>query len=330
MRLVCFFRKKDILKVDKAFLRRRSGMLRSEKAIPKIVKNIFLTVIGTLVLAFGSAVFILPYHLITGGVSGLAIILSHLIPTLSDEIWVAVLSWTFFAFGYLILGKSFALKTLLSTIVYPVGVMLFSHLSKPEILNGFFNLSVGTYSEIAVILAAVFGGCLIGIGCGITFLGGGSTGGVDIISLALCKWFPQLKCARAIFFVDALIILMGILIAGDFAVSLLGILTAFVGGVVIEKILLGQSRALIANVFSDAYEAISADVIRYLDRTATLFDATGAYSKGKRKMLMIIIRMNQYRELLAIISRHDKNAFVTVFFAHEINGEGWKPIKEKS
>ena len=298
-------------------------MRAKEKEIFYIAKSVAQTVLGSLILSFGTALFVLPYGLITGGVSGLAIVFADLFHGLSTESWIAILTWSFFLLGFVTLGKSFAVKTLISSVVYPLGVALFTPLLSMESLGGFLNLHTSQYAEISVLLAALFGGCLVGAGCAITFLAGGSTGGVDIISLALCKWFPRLKSSKVIFFVDAAIISLGMLSTQDFALSLLGILSAFVSALVIDKLFLGASRAFIANVFSDAQDAIVRDVIDMLHRTCTIVDTVGAYSKRKRKMLMITFPLNQYNALLHIIHSNDKNAFVTIHSAHEINGDGW-------
>ena len=323
MRLLSFFQKKDILRNSERLFYRESGVGFMKRDGYHMLNNMLKTVFGTFILAFGTAIFVLPYNLVTGGVSGVAIVLAHLIQGVDTEIFITALSWGLFILGYFALGKGFALKTLISSIVYPIGVGLFVPLTQPDVLGGFFSLSSGEYGEISILLAAVFGGFLIGAGCAITFLGGGSTGGVDVLSFMICKQFPKLKSSKVIFIVDAVIILLGMLVVGDLVLSLLGILTAFVGALVIDKLFLGESRAFIANVFSDAYEEINKDVIRLLNRTTTIHEVTGGYTKQSRKMLMITFHMRQYNELLSIISRHDKDAFITIHSAHEINGDGW-------
>lgn len=303
-------------------------MLLLKNKTLRIVKNIAITIFGTLILSLGTAVFILPYDLVIGGVSGIGIILAHLIADVPTEVWIAALTWILFIIGYFALGKDFAMKTLISSLVYPLGIAAFSPMATAEFFGGFLNLGTGQYSEISVLLASVFGGCLIGIGCAIVFLGGGSTGGVDILSFILCKCFPRLKSSRVIFLVDALIIALSMLIVGDFALSLLGIIAAFVGSLVIDRLFLGQSRAFVALVFSDAYVSINEEIIRRLNRTTTMLEVIGGYTKRRRIMLLITFPMREYNELLSIISRLDKDAFVAVYSAHEITGFGWTENKE--
>ena len=174
-----------------------------------VIKNILLTVAGTLVLSFGTAVFVLPFDLVAGGVSGISIVLDKLIPSefLTVDLIITIVTWLLFSVGFFILGRSFALKTLISTVVYPAGVALFMNLATPNFLNGFFYLKGYTeHSDVALILATVLGGVCVGAGCAITFIGGGSTGGVDVIALTVCKLFKRLKSSIAFFIIDATIV----------------------------------------------------------------------------------------------------------------------------
>ena len=290
-----------------------------------IMKNILLVISGTLVLAFGTSVFILPFDLVTGGVSGIAIVLNKIISVefLTVDIIVTIVTWVLFFIGLIVLGKSFAMKTLISTIIYPLGVSVFMKLTEPSFLNGFFCLQASEYSEISLILATVLGGTLVGAGCAITFIGGGSTGGVDIIAFTICKMFKRLKSSVVIFAVDATIVALGMFAIGDFVLSLLGILSAFVAALMVDKVFIGSSKSFIAQIITEQHSEINKEIIEKLDRTSTLIDVTGGYSGQSKKMLVVSFTVNQYAEIINIINKFDKNAFVTIHQAHEINGEGW-------
>ncbi len=289
------------------------------------VKNFLLVILGTLVLSFGTAVFILPFDLVTGGVSGIAIVLEKLLPFefLTVDLLVTVITWLLFFMGLLFLGKGFAMKTLVSTVVYPLGVSLFMRLTDPNFMNGFFSLQNSQYTETSLILATVLGGVCVGAGCAITFIGGGSTGGVDIISLTICKIFKRLKSSVVIFVVDAVIVALGMFVIGDFVITLLGILSAFVAAIMVDKVFIGSSRSFIAQIITDKYEEINRVIIEKIDRTSTIVDVIGGYSGEQKKMLVVSFKVNQYAEILNTINKLDKTAFVTIHQAHEINGEGW-------
>ncbi len=289
----------------------------------KSLKSVLLVIAGTLVLAFGTAIFIIPFDLVTGGISSIAIILHKIIPFLSIDLLITLVTWTLFFIGLIFLGKGFALKTLISTIVYPIGIALFSKLADPGVLGGIFDLQTSAYSEISILLAALFGGVGVGAGCALTFLGGGSTGGVDILAFLICKVFKQLRSSVVIFCIDASTVVIGLFIIGDLVVTLLGITSAFVAAAVIDKLFLGESKAFIAQIISKKYTEINRCVAADLKRTTSILDIEGGYSGEKKKMLMVSFSMDQYNDLMGIIGKTDPDAFITVHRAHEINGEGW-------
>lgn len=296
-----------------------------QKSLKQNIKAILLVIAGTLVLALGTAVFIIPFDLVTGGISSIAILLGKVIRAdfVTTDLLITVITWTLFFLGLITLGRSFALRTLISTIVYPIGVFLFSKLVSPDVFGGLFDLRLSSYSEIAILLAALFGGVLVGAGCALTFLGGGSTGGVDILAFLICKFIKGLRSSVVIFVIDASTVLLGLFMIGDPVISLLGVSSAFVAAAVIDKLFLGESKAFIAQIISDRYDEINRAVAAELKRTTSIFDIRGGYSGEAKKMLMVSFTMEQYNDLMGIITREDPRAFITVHRAHEINGEGW-------
>lgn len=295
-------------------------MKKSKKEMFLKIKNILLVVLGTFVLAFGTGVFLINFNLITGGMSGIAIVLHALIPSISIEIYVYVITWLLFFIGLFVLGKEFALKTLISAIVYPVALSISLLIVKAFPI---LDMTTGNYKEIALLLSSLFGGALVGAGCAITFIGGGSTGGTDILAFIVTKCFPKLKSSKVIFVIDALIVIAGLFVIGDAVITMLGIFSAFVCALVIDKLFLGESSAFCAYIVSSKYEEISNQIISKLDRTTTIFDATGGFTKKGRKVIMVSFSYRQYADMLSIIRNIDSSAFVSISRAFEINGEGW-------
>ena len=296
-----------------------------------LFKNFAFILLGTFILAFGIAMFIFPFELVTGGISGIGIILARCfenVPYLCNfgpDVYSSVVNWLLFILGFFILGKSFALKTLISTAFYPIAILISEYIVYDSSISTLLDLTAyqNEYGAIALIVATIFGGACMGAGCAFTFLGGASTGGVDVIALALSKYIKGLKSSVSFFVCDTLIILLGIFTVDNFLLSLLGIISAFICAVSIDKLFLGESSAFIAHVVSDKYEEINRAVIEKMSRTTTIVEATGGYSGEGKKLVIITFAMRQYPAFTQIISGIDKNAFVTVHRAHEINGEGW-------
>lgn len=293
------------------------------------IKSVLLVIWGTAVLAFGTAIFIVPFDLVTGGVSGLAIVLQKLIPIdITVDFYITGITWLLFFLGLIFLGKNFAIKTLISTIFYPILFSFFFNFVEYELFNGLLVLNNSQYDDMAVLLAALFGGAFVGAGCAITFKAGGSSGGVDILAFLLCKIFTKIKSSFVIFAIDAAIVVLGVFIINDLVVSLLGIMSALICSVMIDRMFLGGDDAYVAEIVTDKSEDISRGIIEQLDRTATLVDVQGAYSKEYKKMVIVSFSMREYTDLMKIINEADDNAFMTVSRVHENHGEGWTRAKK--
>lgn len=289
-----------------------------------ILKNFTFVLLGTLVLAFGCAVFVVPFDLVTGGVTGISVIIDNIIGSaIPIDVVIAIITWGLFFFGLVFLGWDFAVKTLVSTIVYPVAISLFMRLVSPDVLHGVFYLQGSEHADIALIIAALFGGLCVGTGCALTFLGGGSTGGIDIVAFIICKLIKKWKSSTIIFIVDATTVVLGLFVIKDLILTLLGIISALLCAMVIDKIFLGKEQAFTAQIVSDHYEEINLAIRNEVKRTTTMFVATGGYSGKPKTALSVTFTMRQYADLMNVIKRIDKKAFVSITRAHEINGEGF-------
>jgi uncharacterized membrane-anchored protein YitT (DUF2179 family) len=293
------------------------------KNVKSKLKNIALVIIGTLVLSFGTSVFILPNELIIGGMSGMGIILAGIIPleVFTPELIITILTWLIFFLGFIVLGRNFALKTLVSTFVYPLGLSLFAIFRSEDFLDGFFVIN--SASETQLLLSSIFGGIIIGLGCAITFIGGGSTGGTDILGFIVCKLFPKVKSSLAIGIIDGLIVVLGMFFTGSLIRTLIGIFAVVMSTTMIDKVFIGSSRAFVAYIITERSDAVTKEIIDRMNRTTTVLNATGGFSGREQRLVMVSFSIREYSELIALINRTDKNAFVTIHRAHEVNGEGW-------
>ena len=316
-----------------------------KKNIYRELKNVFLVIVGSMILGLATGVFLVPFNIVAGGVTGIAIVLNKLIASsipmeIVDffagfnlemmDVYVSVLTWSMFIIGLIVLGKNFAIKTVISSIFYPVFFTLTNKLAHPDVLGGFFDLKSSSDPGVALILAAVFGGALVGAGCAITFLGGGSTGGVDIIALSICKLIPKLKSSVMIFVVDATVVILGMFAIGSLSISLLGIVSAMVCAVVIDYIFVGSSTAFMAQIICSDPEGLNVALRNKLNRTTTLMTVKGGYTGEERVMVMVLFTIREYSDVISTTMAIDRDAFVSVMKSHEINGEGWTFNRRKS
>ena len=296
----------------------------TKEHVLRFIKRNSLIIIGTAILAFGVGIFIVPFDLVTGGVSGLAVIINEMTGgKVSVDLSVTIITWALFFLGLLILGKAFSLRTLCSTIVYPV----FLHFSL-KMVEWIPFLQLDTSSEVNMLLAAIFSGVMVGAGCAITFIGGGSTGGLDILAFILAKFTP-IKSSVYVFIIDGTIVALGFIFFKQLPLCLMGIISAFIVAIVIDKIFLGESKVFMAYIVTDKHEEITSLIHKKIDRTTTIIDCEGGYSKQSKKMLAVCFTMSEYNGLIEIVSSVDKHAFMTINRAHAINGEGFDPLPSK-
>ncbi len=280
-------------------------------------------ILGNTVLAFGTQVFIINNELITGGVSGISIIIGWLSPDglVDINLIITIITWALFFIGLLLLGLKFAFKTLVATIIFPPLLYLFSMLVKEFPWLSLSNDGIG------MLLGAVFGGFCVGTGCGFTFIGGGSTGGVDCLSLAANKYL-HIKTSIMAFFIDASIILIGFIVKKDSTLCLIGIVSAFVAAIMIDKVFIGQTSSYIAFIVSEKSEKISDRINSELERGTTLFSSEGGFTRNRRYVVQVVFDRKEYRDIKNIIAEIDPKAFVTIMHAYEVNGYGFKKLKK--
>lgn len=277
------------------------------KSLKQKGKDIVWVVAGNAVLALAVSMFILPYDILSGGVAGVAVALQPLIP-LPVTLMVNLLVVGLFIVGACFLGKDFAMKTILSSLIYPVFLTFFS--GRVPVL------------DLDPILASLYGGLLGGTGVGMALRTGASTGGMDIPPLIVHK-LTHIEIAKLVLITDALTVLLGAFTYGLEAV-LVGFVSVWASSVAIDKVLMfGGQQAKAIQIISDQYEQIIERIHSELERGTTLIEAQGGFTCEKRKIILVVITKNQYPALMEMVTAIDKEAFVIANDTHEVKGFGF-------
>lgn len=297
-----------------------------KKRVLKLVNNYVAIVLGTFLLAFGSVIFLTKAELVAGGISGIAIIIQHFVDVAIYDYLVAGLTILFWLIGLIFLGKDFAIKTALSSLLYIGFTFLFKRVV-------FFDELAKTFAgeQLAgnLILCGIFGGVFIGGGVAITFLGGGSSGGVDVVQLLLSK-YTGIKESVSGFLIDGIIILVGMFSMQLWVQSLCGILSSFVTAALIEIVYIKNQTAYQVDIISDKWEEISRYAQDELERGATIIHAQGGYKGEERVILRVVFDRFQYEKIKKYIASVDPKAFVTYTQTNAVFGEGFKKHTKKS
>ena len=291
----------------------------TKKRLIKQFQNYFFVTIGTFLLTFGSVIFLSKCELVAGGISGIAIIIQHFVSYQIYDYVVAGLTVICWLLGLIFVSKEFALKTLLSSVLYIGFTFLFKRIQSFENLATQFagNMEVGNF-----ILCGIFGGVFVGAGVALTFLGGGSSGGVDVLQ-AIAKKYLNIKESVSSLVFDILIILVGMVAMQLWVEALCGILSCFITAMMIEVIYIRNQTSYQVDIISNKWEEISDFVQNELNRGATIIRAEGGYKGEERIILRVVFDKMQYEQIREYIASIDPNAFVTFTQTNAVYGEGF-------
>ncbi len=309
----------------------------SKKKIIKQLFNYLFVIIGTFFLSFGAVIFLAKSELVSGGISGISIIVQHYSPINVYDYVSGGLTALFWIIGLIFLGKDFALKTLFSSVLYIAFTFVFNRVPFFDTLASQF---AGTYDGETpqvghFILCGLFGGVFVGGGVALTFLGGGSTGGVDVIQLLLSKHL-KIKESVSSFLIDAFVIIVGIICiqiasgasSDGWVRALCGILSAFVTAALIEVVYIRNQTSYQVDIISDQWQKISEYAQNELERGATIIRAEGGYKGEERVILRVVFDKMQYEKIRNYIAEVDPSAFVTFTQTNAVYGEGFKSNKK--
>lgn len=274
----------------------------------KKLKMIGFMILGNAILAMGTAAFVVPNGLISGGVTGIGLILQRLFG-LPVDIGVFAADGVLFLLGAAVMGKAFAATIILSTIVYPT---FFSLFGKIPFLTSLTDDKL---------MAAIYAGLLMGAGIGLVIKVGGSTGGMDIPPIILHKLFG-LSIPVMISVGDILLLLVQAFHSSTEQV-LYGILVVMLTSIVIDKVLIMGQKQTQVMVISPEYERINQAIHQKIDRGSTLIHATSGLEKQEQKVVLSVISNRQLGDLNELILQIDPQAFVIANEVNEVKGRGF-------
>ena len=296
-------------------------------------KNVGLVLLGCLILAIADALFIMPCDIVNGGIDSLGIIFNYFFSdklgfNISD-ISIAVIQLILWLLGLFLLGKKFSLYTLLGTVAFPAFYSIFLRMDLAGLLritdfyarhspNGQLDFSV-------ILVAGLFGGVLSGAGVALTYLGNGSTGGMDIVAFLIAK-YTKIKQDIGGLFLDTTMILVGFACLQSWELALSGIISAIAAAFAIRVIYVQNDNPVIMDIISDDPEPIMNFIHGKLDHATTLFEIEGGYTGEKKKCLRSVVYGTEAKDVRAFVSTVDRNAFVTTSVASNISGEGFEPL----
>lgn len=271
-----------------------------------LFRDYILILIGASIMGFAIKNIYDPIGLVTGGASGVAIILKK---QFGVPLWLTntAINIPLFAAAAKLKGWSFIKRTLLATVTLSVSLYVIPEM--PFLMDDLF-------------LTALFGGLITGAGAGIVFACQATTGGTDMLAAIIRRWLPHYTLAQILQVLDAAIVLIG---AGIFGVTyaLYALIAIYAVSKVSDGIIEGMKYSKVAYIISDKSEEIAAAILKELERGVTALDAKGMYSGNRKDVLFCVVSRKEIAQLKELVVGHDAQAFVIVSDAREVLGEGF-------
>ena len=270
------------------------------------IKRFLMVVLGCLICAFAFNIFLSPYKIMPGGVSGIAIIFKKIF-SIEESITIFLLSVMILLISLIMLGVKSTARSVLGSFLYPLFVYLTS------LVLVYFNLTIDNR-----LLASIVGGITMGIGIGIVYKVGYTTGGVDILAKIFNKYF-HISLGTATFLIDSIITICGAFIFG-FETLIYSIITIYIVSIMIDKVILGFFGNKSFYIITTKPKEIKEFILNELGHGATVMNGHGAYSKEKRSVILSVIPTSDYYKLKDGLTAIDSDAFFVACDSYEVGG----------
>ena len=266
------------------------------------------TVIGCAVFSLSFNLFLLPNDLNAGGISGLSMALVYLTGFGTIGTFTALMNLPLFALAGIRIGRKFFMLSLMGMLFSSVFIDLFAALPRPE---------------TEPLIGCLYGGLLCGLGLGLVFSVGGSTGGSDIIVRLLKQKLRSVPIGTITICFDLIVAVLTGIVFGDITRTLYSGIAIFVSGQVLDAVVYRFDYSRVALIISRHYEQIAAMIARELGRGATYLHGEGSYSHCQTKVVLTAVRRQQLAELKRLVVEVDSEAFIIVQEAHQVLGDGF-------
>lgn len=269
-----------------------------------VVKTLF----GSAIFALGFSLFLEPNNINSGGISGLAQAIAHVIGIQNVGLLSVLLNLPLFLIGGIRVGKRFFAGSLIGMLVSGVLIDLFA------------SISIGFQDAL---VSGIYGGLLCGLGIGVVFAAGTSTGGSDILVRLLKLHYRNVPIGMISMTFDALVVILTGIVFRDISRALYSGIAVFITGRVMDLVVYRFDYSKVAIIISDQAETIAKAVAEKLDRGVTFLDGQGYYTRQDKKVVLTVVKKGQLADLKELVMERDEAAFVIVQEAHQVLGDGF-------
>lgn len=291
------------------------GMLMKNVARREQLMAWVQIVVGCLIGGAAYPMFLEPCNIAPGGLSGVAMILNSFTGW-PVGITSLVLNIPLFIVGYNSMGRMFAFRSLVATVLFSLAIDGLKLIGTPAL-------------TMDPMLGTIFGGVLLGVGLGLILRGGATTGGSDMAARVVHRYLPFLSVGMFVFMIDCLVVVAAAF-CFDVMSALYALICIFLCGKVIDAVMLGLSKNKACFVMTEKWEQVNARVLKEMDRGVTLIEARGGYTGSERPMVLCVLPPQEVARLKSIVREEDERAFMFITEAHEALGEGFSKLSAEN
>ncbi len=296
--------------------------MKLASSFKKGLKDYMWIIIGSLITAGAINIFLVPYKIAPGGVTGIATVIYYLISgSIPVGIIMLILNVPLVIFGLKYVGRKFIVRTLFSTLFLSAAI----DVSEP--FATWFSQQLALENLTAspdFLLYSIFGGFFMGLGLGFVFKSGATTGGTDLGARIMHHFMPWLSMGKALLIIDTAVIVFASIAFRSFLLGLYSILSLYISSKIIDIILEGVDFAKAVYIISDYSTDIAEEIMEDLDRGVTALKGVGMFTKNDKSVLYCVIHRGQLQELKNIVKGIDPSAFIILTDVTEVLGEGFK------
>jgi uncharacterized membrane-anchored protein YitT (DUF2179 family) len=297
--------------------------MKKQRAIRSVFIDLIYIVIGCAITAMAMTVFLIPFKISPGGFAGFATVVFHLTDgKLPVGLVILAVNIPLFIIGIKSVGGRFLIKTLLSTVLFSVLIDVLSPYTQQFVETYLWDIT-NSYSNANLMLYCIFGGALVGVGLGLVFKAGSSTGGTDLAAQIIHKILPQFTVGVILLVIDGLVVLFAAIAYRSFLLGLYATVTIFITSKVVDTIIQGIQFSKAVFIISNYPDEISDRIMSEIDRGVTGLNGTGMYTKSEKKVLMCVLQRTQIPRLKRLVKEVDPKAFIVTTDVREVLGEGF-------
>lgn len=291
------------------------------KKFKSIAIEYLMIIVGAIIAGVSIAIFLVPFHIAAGGLSGLATVIYYATNEyVSIGVTIVLLNIPLVIIGLKVFGLNFILKTVVGLVLMSTTIDVMEMYTAPDLLS--YLMVDGVTPDL--LLYSIVGGVLMGAGLGLCIKGNATSGGSDLLAMILAKKNPKFTPGNMLLYIDMVIILLAMIVFRSIMLGLYGLISLFISTKVIDFLVEGAPNGKVFYIISDRSQEIGEEIMSKYGRGVTFLYAYGAYRRVQQNIIMCTVYRGQVQQIKTLVKSIDNEAFIILTDAREVLGKGFR------